>query len=188
LKIIGHHACGKEGGHDVVLDKSPFPSKEDKKKGYFPFLSEGFYFWDNNISLAHVWGKAHYQDNYYILEAELELTSDVLFDLVGNRSHMILFMELHKIFENEYNSGDRWPMGKFIEFLRDLNNESETYKGIFPFLAARAIDLSRTKLEQFKFLFVDSKDNYTNLSPCLVICLYEKNNVILQSKILINQN
>lgn len=186
MRIIGHHSCKKDGGEEYVLNEAPFISPKSKD-GNYPFLGEGYYFWDNNITLANIWGKHHYNGNYYIIESELNLSSDIFLDLVGNRIHMILIMELHKKLSEKYNKGKKWTLGTFIEFLKDLNKEEE-YKGIFPYLASRAVDYKRSSVKEFGFKFVEHKGNYTNLSPCLVICLYEKNDVILQTKILINQN
>jgi len=186
LKTIGHHTCNNIGGEEKILEQSPFLSEKDRF-GNAPFLGFGYYYWDNNIDQAHIWGKTRCKNNYVIVKSELTLEGRDFLDLVGNRADMIEFVALHAKLSAEHNNGKQWPLGKFIEFLRKLNTTK--YKGIFPWKVSRAVDLkSVSSIKPSAFNFVYKKDNYTDLNPCIVICLYEKNDVILQSKILINQN
>lgn len=53
--------------------------------------------------------------------------------------------------------------------------------GIFPFKVIRAVDML-PRDEQSKWYFVSGKRNYTLLDPRIVICITEKNALILQSK------
>lgn len=186
MKTIGHHTCKLEGDKEFVLKNAPFKSMKNSS-GNYPFLGEGYYFWDNNIEIAHHWGETHCKKKYYIVETKLKIEDEIFLDLVGNRTDMINFAELHKTFSEKYNRGKKYPIGKFIEVLRDLNKKD--YKGIFPWKVCRAIDLYTSNfLKHYEHLFVYKKENYTNLSPRIVICLYEKNNVILQSQILVHPN
>ena len=45
LKTIGHHTCKSDGGAEFVLKNAPFRSVKIEG-GEFPFLGEGYYFWD----------------------------------------------------------------------------------------------------------------------------------------------
>ena len=187
METIGHHSCKKDGGAEYVKQHAPFISSKGADNNY-PFLGEGYYFWDNNIERAHSWGKNHYKKKYYIVECGLNLTGKIFLDLVGNRGHIIEFLALYRALTTKYNNGENWPIGRFIEFLKKLDTKEE-YKGIFPWKVIRAVDhLNVGHSKQNSLKFVDSRNNFTNLSPIIVICLYEKNEVILQSKILINQN
>lgn len=147
-----------------------------------PFLGEGYYYWDNNINTAHFWGKSRYRNQYFILESELNLETDFFFDLVGNRQHMLDYITLYNKVKEKFKLKTDWPIGRVFEFLKILEKQKE-YKGIFPFKVIRAIDNSVQRDKQFDFYFVSHRNNYTNLAPRLVICVIQKNNVILRSEI-----
>jgi len=185
LNTTGHHTCINKGGDRSILENAPFYAKKNKK-GVSPFLGEGYYYWDNNIDQAHHWGLTHYANKYAIIESELSLTSETIFDLVGNRSHQLLFIELANEF-SDYNNGKKWEIGRLIDFLRIISKEKD-FENIFPFLGVRAIDFSRSSEKQFEFFFVNGSKYHTNLKPCFVICLFELSNVILHTKTLIFKN
>lgn len=185
MKTIGHHTCKRDGGKAYVELNSPFFSSKSSR-GKTPFLGSGYYFWDNNLGQAKAWGKINYSNKYFIVQSELEFTSNQMLDLVGNRSHMIYFLDLYRKFSSYYDDGNKWVIGEFIELLKKLNSKPE-YKGIFDFEASRAIDLHQQHNSK-NITFSEEMKNYTNLNPCLVICLYNKKNIILRSEILISQN
>lgn len=179
MKTIGHHTCSKKNGNAFVLAYSPFLSEYNESGKALKFLGSGYYFWDDNIEMAHNWGRVHFHCNYYIIECELHLKSEIFLDLVGNRSHLRYFKQLIKKFEEYGFSRSKWTIGAFIEFLK---SKEKDMPGIFPFKAIRSIDNSVIPKNKNTIQFVDNKPNYTNLDPRLVICLIEKNDVILQSK------
>ena len=84
-----------------------------------------------------------------------------------------------KILEDYQVRKTKKQKAAFIEFLK---SKEKDMPGIFPFKAIRAIDNSVAPKNKNTIQFVDNKPNYTNLDPRLVICLIEKNDVILQSK------
>jgi hypothetical protein len=185
LKTIGHHACKLDGGANFVLTNAPFRSVKNND-GNFPFLGEGYYFWDNNVERAHIWGKQHYHKKYYILQCEIELKGDSFLDLVGNRSDMIQFLYLYHTLSARFNKGQEWYIGNFIEFLKKLHVRKE-YRGVFPWKMIRVVDHIKTgHPKQNVIRFVCKKGNFTDLSPVIVICIYEINDAIIRSKVLIN--
>jgi len=182
LKTIGHHTCKKEGSKEKVLKEAPYIAEYNYEKDKLQFLGTGYYFWDNNIKMAQFWGKNHYNNNYYILECDLNLEKPYFIDLVGNRGDILYFYKLINTFKKNDSYDKKWTIGHFIEFLKNKNNEID---GIFPFKAIRAIDFKPTKKKKFIFNFTRKRNNYTFLNPKIIICLIQKNNVILQSKRLI---
>ena len=171
MKIIGHHVCNNNGLIEDIEKQGPFLSvylEEDEKQ--HKFLGTGYYFWDNNIGMAHAYGQKIYRRRYYIFEGELVLEDDSFLDLVGNRSDMLWFQEIMKRFEQLKNT-ERWTIGNFIEFLKRKN--------LLPYKAIRAIDNSITPKEIIKF--INDRPNFTHLNPIFIICLLEKDETILKS-------
>ena len=188
MKTIGHHTCKKEGGEEYVFEESPFFAEHNPEVAKFQFLGSGYYFWDNNIELAKVWGKGHYNDNYYVVEIDFELTSDNCFDLVGNRYHQIHLINCLK--EYEVSTGENksnWTVNQCIQFLRELNEVNEE---VFPYKFVRAVDLLKhTKFKaQHLMKFIDNKDNYTIINPKIVICVFDKDELNLQTKRIVHSS
>lgn len=183
MKTIGHHTCRKDGGEDYVLTESPFLAKHDPNKKKIQFVGSGYYFWDNNIDLAKIWGKSHYDNSYYVVEIDFELTEDNCYDLVGNRKHQIHLMNFIKQFEDETgNNKEHWTLNQCVQLLRELNKHNND---IFPFKFIRAIDLlnhERYAKAQHLINFTNEKDNYTVINPKMIICAFEKEDLILHSK------
>jgi hypothetical protein len=172
MRIIGYHTCRKEGKKEDIEAKGPFLSiHEPNDPAKHKFLGSGYYFWDNNKGMAHSYGKSTYARKYYIFEAELRLSEENFFDLVGNRIHMIAFIELMEKFKANYEESEHWPLGAFIEFLKA--------KGLFPYKAIRALDSSIDVRERISF--ASQHKAFTNLSPIYIVCLLEHDKDILTS-------
>jgi hypothetical protein len=188
LKTIGHHTCKKDGGEVLVLKESPFFAEHNPEEEKFQFLGSGYYFWDNNIELAKVWGKGRYSDDYYVIEIDFELTSENCFDLVGNRYHQIHLLNYIKEYEELTGENkEDWTVNQCIQFLRELNIEDEQ---VFPYKFVRAVDLLKhTKFKaQHLMKFIDSKENYTIMNPKIVICVFDKEELNLQSKKIVHSS
>jgi hypothetical protein len=183
LKTIGHHTCKKDGGENHVLEESPFFAEHNLKENKIQFVGSGYYFWDNNIDLAKTWGRGHYNDDYYVIEIDFELTTDNCFDLVGNRSHQIHLINALRQYESETGrKKDNWTLNQCIQFLKELNKVDAN---IFPFKFVRAIDLLnhvRYAKAQLLMNFTNEKENYTIINPKIIICAFEKEDLILHSK------
>lgn len=190
MRTTGHHTCSNENGEEYIKQNAPFKSiKKHKNQGggqksYVPFLGEGYYYWDTDLEIAHSWGVNQYQNQYAIVESQLELPGEKEFcDLVGNRKHMIQILELaNKFRPNELKSG-KLTLGVFIQVLKKLNRTD--YKGIFPYKAIRAVDLSHNPPKESRIKFAEhASQSYMSLSPKLVICLIEKNGIVLDVDII----
>lgn len=171
MKNKGHHTCSKNNGETYVLENAPFISK------FSDFLSEGYYFWDDNIEMAKVWGYNHYKNDYFIIECELDINENKCFDLVGNRKHQIFLTN----FINKYNkSGNITNLSYLINILRKLNKEKNN--NIFPFESVRAIDyIPPIEYKIKKIKFRNDLKQYTILNPKIAICFFSKNSLPLQN-------
>jgi hypothetical protein len=173
-ETVGQHACSKKGEKDSVLKNAPFLSKV--QEGTNPFLGSGYYYWEENLDMAHYWGKTHYKGNYFIIENTLALEGDKFLDLVGNRKHMKFVKDLTTRLASKGRPA--WNIGTVLEFARRMN-EARNNAIKFPFKAVRAIDEWVDDKKREKYYFVEGKKNFTYLNPRLVICVYEKENVVL---------
>src|SRR5437762_1200734 len=96
MDIIGHHVCKKDGGIEFVEKEGPFIS-EHKPDENEPFLGTGFYYWDDDRDTAKWWGNlpnGAYKGCFYIIESRLIVKTNIFFDLVGNKQHMKLFVQM----------------------------------------------------------------------------------------------
>ncbi|MDD2582996.1 MAG: hypothetical protein PHR66_13485, partial [Desulfuromonadaceae bacterium] len=60
MKTIGHHTCSKKNGKAFILENAPFLSEYNETGKVLKFLGTGYYFWDDNIEMAHNWGRSHF--------------------------------------------------------------------------------------------------------------------------------
>lgn len=184
MKTKGHHTCLFNGDRDSVLRESPFLAEDNPKEGKVQFLGAGYYFWDNNLELAKVWGNSHYDGEYAIIEIDIDLKSNSCYDLVGNRTHQIDLAErLKKLADNSCTNKLReWTLNQFITFIRNM---AAINSDVFPYQMVRAIDLlnhDRYKKAQQMIRFTKEKHNYTVINPKTVICVFNKNTLNSQTK------
>jgi hypothetical protein len=179
METIGHHTCLNKGGQKYVYDNAPFLAEYDDEDKNKPYLGQGYYFWDNNLAMAHEWGKVHCHNEYCILVVELVLNDRELFDLVGNREHCMKLTSLRKKFSDKNHNRDNWELAKFIEFLKDRETETD-YAGIFSYKAVRAVDLSGKR--NLWTYFVKGKKSFTNLDPKFIICIIDLKRIPLRNK------
>lgn len=204
MRTIGHHTCENNGTDEFILNSAPFLSswielpnvEQNRSKQKRPFLGTGYYYWDDNLEYAKWWGEKHYGNSYCIVESELELKGEEFLDLVGNRGHMKLLIEL---INNIQNSGaqikadmsnGRVSLGKYIQLFKAFNNKKP---GLFPFKVIRAVyhkignDIEK---ERFNYYFVDKGSKaigYTLLSPRIIICFTDYQSVALRPKRLLER-
>ncbi|WP_338792936.1 hypothetical protein [Bernardetia sp. MNP-M8] len=172
MRIIGHHTCSSKGNISDIEIQGPFFSEHDEEdSNAHKFLGSGYYFWDNNIGMAHSHGQNNYKRKYYIFEADLNLVEEALLDLAGNRIDMLHFQEIMKKLNEIDPNTESWTLAHFIEFLKSKN--------IFSYKAIRAIDTSITPRNLLKF--VPERKNYINLSPIFIVCLLDNTKDIILS-------
>lgn len=175
MKTLGHHTCSTINGKEYVRTHAPFLAG-NQRGGKVQFLGTGYYFWDDNIEMAHRWGDLHFKGNYCVLEFELNMPENIFLDLVGNRRHMHIFLAMALKIQSQFKSSAKMNIGEIIELLKRFSTDNPE---IFPYKIIRAVDLM-PKDEQSKWYFVPSKQNYTLLNPRIIICLLEKNSLLLQ--------
>lgn len=175
---IGHHTCNKEGGKEFVLAEAPFRSTYNSNKDRFPFLGEGYYYWDYDLKYAKVWGKINYQNSFYIIVSNLNMPDDVYLDLVGSKLQMDYFIKLMYRFRNRGLNAKNWQLSRFIEFMKKFREKDYS---AFPFEIIRSFDFKASNDRENDFFFNDMK-NFTNLTPRYIICFISKSDVFLQTK------
>lgn len=175
MNTVGYHTVEDRDNPDFVEEKGPFVAM-----GSLAFLGVGYYFWEESLELAHWWGGVHCSGEYMICRANLGSPDEVYLDLVGNVRDMNYLKKLKKELASElvrkFGTSDV-PMGKLIEHLYQVNLRPGR-KGIFPYKVIRTVDTSKKSKDVV--YFVDKKENVTDLSPRIIICLKEKNSVFLR--------
>ncbi len=167
MKIIGYHTCSKKGDITEIEEKGAFYSEHiEEEPNNHKFLGSGYYFWDNNIGMAHSHGQNAYKRKYHIFKAELNLGEDAFLDLAGNRIDMLNFQEIINKLREANKEVENWTLAHFITFLQS--------KAKFPYRSIRAIDAGSHLKDADKLKFVDDRNNFTNLNPVFIVCLLDK--------------
>lgn len=181
MNTQGYHTCSMQGGRDEVLKNAPFEAKHDPPRQH-QFLGTGYYYWDYNLEYAKIYGKRKYPYGFFVIETEINLAFGTFLDLVGRRQDMDILLKLKSRLAKIYKPASGWFLGSFIEYLKVLQFEPG-FENIFPYKAVRVIDMAVKREDENEVKFVDKSDMYAyvNLNPRMIICVYEKNNAILQS-------
>ncbi|MBD5280523.1 MAG: hypothetical protein HDS35_08265 [Bacteroides sp.] len=167
-----------------VLAKNPTPDEEKMvmesgKEPKFQFLGSGFYFWDNNIGRAHDWGHSRCNGKYLILEIPLVLTGDHFLDLVGSREDLMVFMD---VYEKMRKLKPGLKVGAFFHGMQTMARHKPD---VWPFKTIRALNV---KGNSNKVLFNSIPNSHMLLNPEIIICFYDKNELILQDSRYIDKN
>lgn len=174
------HTCLNIGTDEDLLKNSPFIGIHNPIEDKHQFLGTGYYFWDDNIEMARIWGKKHCNNSYVIIETEIDINQDKCFDLVGNRKHMKALLSIVNHLKLYGYHKEKWVISQCIEFLKDkeLNELFE-----FNYECVRAIDYVKPReYNPQKYLFVKNTDHYTILNPKIAICIIDRKYVPLQPK------
>lgn len=178
------HTCDK-GVHAYILNKSAFRSiirKRENGKEYLPFLGEGYYYWEENIEVAHNWGKRHYKSNYNIVQYKncTIPQSDVLDFL--NRRDLKYFKNLIEIYTKRRPESKKWFIANWIEFFKKLQRENLEN---FPFKYFRADENHpdiRINNEMKGKNDFNATGYYAFLDPLIILCAMNKCNLNCESK------
>lgn len=171
----GHHTCEKCVNDAVVISRAPFKSVCDKKNRKEPFLGEGYYFWDDNISVAHWWGQTHYDGKYAIVEYDLTLKGDNFLDLIGSRQDNGILLTLKKSLEDR--GWENLTVSKCIAALQILEKQKP---GIFPYTIIRAMDVPHYQ-ERMNFVDDQRRSGSMICDPRIIICYFDRNEVPLHT-------
>jgi len=148
---------------DYILENGPFKCTWSNS-----WVGHGYYFWDTFIENAHWWGVNHNKNKYIIGEAEINFSSSLCFDLVGNTKHM---QDFHRSIELMRANGlikSKTTVARVIHHMKD------TLK-IFNYGALRIYGInSKSKTSQFDFrlFFEFNKKQYLDYKPAIQICIY----------------
>lgn len=172
-RTIGYHTVEDRGNIDYIEEHAPF-----KCKNKWAWLSDGYYFWENDYERAFEWGENNYSDGFVILK--FHLANLKILDLVGNREHQQEFIEL-SVRLREYFPGlssKQQPISKIITLLRSLEQRQ---KGIFSYNSIKAQDHPNRK----NFKFVEGRNEAMDLNPRIQICLFVKSKVTLPARAIV---
>lgn len=145
------------------------------------WLGEGYYFWENYIDFAHLWGKngGYEATGYLICQADAKI-DDNCFDLYNNLLHREEFLKILELLkESGIIKRETVLVGEVISFFKK--------KGKFKYNAIRAEgnDTLQNKIEISSFIkrikFTSNSRAYLELMPQIQICLLEKNALSLQN-------
>lgn len=166
-----HQTVDDKDNPDDVEKDGPFKAQRLSSL----YLGDGYYFWDDHLRLAHWWGNVHCGGRYIICEGELKVEKKRFLDLVGSRQDMI---ELKRMIDDLGIQNK--PLGSIIETLKTIARRPGR-SGIFPFQVIRAFDRYRGGFDHFRTEFAENRKGHTYLDPIYIICMVEKNKLLLRS-------
>ncbi|MBZ9786419.1 hypothetical protein LB456_03025 [Psychroflexus sp. CAK57W] len=162
----------KDKNPEDVEKLGPFLCKRENA-----WLHNGYYFWDQDIDIAHWWGEKGYRGSYIICKSSFEYNIKLCWDLHNEHSAREEFRKIvNAIKKRNINSK------KEIK-VRDIIEELQT-KGIFKYKAIRLAGINsighndvlyeRHVLDKKKYsqnnIIIKEYDN----RPAIQICFYEK--------------
>lgn len=176
MRYTVHHTSSQKTGIDGVLKNIPFLSEHKPDEGKYPYLGEGYYWWEYNAEYAKVWGHMNYDGNFFVTEAEINLNEEdeTFLDLGGNRKHMMGFLSMLKEFGIvDGNDVQGINMNYVIEYLKEISQ--------FPFNVIRAIDAKDDK-KAMKIQFKEGSSSHMFLNPRIIICYLFKKDIQYKMK------
>lgn len=177
IKTIGHHTF-KYSPPQYTDETAPCLSETQTEiiKGVetieYPFLGDGYYFWDYNIKRAHKWGEDHCDNSYGILKVHMTLKGDKFLDLAGSRHDLEKFAKIYSLMKKK-EPGLR--PGAFFKGMQMMEQEEH---GSWPYTIVRALNVKKhANSVQFNHI----QNSKMLLNPEIIICFYDKNDIDLQN-------
>lgn len=175
-----HHTCSNAGGESHALQNAPFLSEYKPTKGKKPYLGEGYYFWEYNLPYAKVWGRKHYNKLYYVIESDIGVDHEaegIYLDLVGNRKHLVGFVNLLSEFNLIHKEGTKGiDLCYIIDYLRE-KIPKELSEVVFPFKVIRALDYHNDDLLGIRISFNEMLPSFTILNPRIIFAFKNKEDI-----------
>lgn len=169
MRLTVHHTCSEKGNPEEIAEQGPFYSDHQEAEDRFKFLGAGYYFWDDNVSIAHWWGKSRYQRQYFIFEGNIDAKGEWLLDLVGNRGDLHWMRYMLQQLEEAHEK--RFTLSEANELLKRNN--------AFPFRVIRAADAYfKPRMTR---QFVPTDEHFINLNPVYIVCTTDINKDLLIS-------
>jgi hypothetical protein len=184
-------------GKYVTIVQHTFENRQPGDEARAPFhctdanayLGRGFYFWDDNLPLGKYWGGLRYHNHdlaYHVIEGPFECDRNDFFDLVGSREHQKFLIGVRIKLAGKRPNTATWPIGKIIQFVRNASKDPDhEYYKKFDFKAIRAVDVSfslpkdQIETAMAEVNFAGDSGSYTYLNPCYIICVIDKNALVL---------
>jgi hypothetical protein len=156
----------KDKGHpESVLDEGGIKCFSQNA-----WLTPGYYFWENEIELAHYWGETHVKGDYIICESEYEL-HDLVWDLDNHYPHKVEYRDAKtELSNNNASKGRPIYVRQVIEFLKKTNKlkyEAIRAEGVFSF--GKGFDEAYENITYFE----QGKPSFYNCIRAVQICFFE---------------
>lgn len=151
--------------YDEVEDCGPFKCTHARA-----WLGSGYYFWDDEIEVAHKWAKeAGYNSNYIICKSSYDYDTQNYLDLVGHPKHLKLFREFYTALKKRLPN-KKIKVPSLIEFVKDELGKDFFYKAI----------RARSEWQEYDYIveFPGRKPSVLNLHPQIQICVIDKSFLI----------
>jgi len=173
------HACKLEGGSEVIIKTAPFLSENNKRQ----WLTQGYYFWIEDIDLAHWWGSNSVKGDYAILTAKLNLDSTDLsyLDLISSPLHIKYLKKLISKYLNKMSKscGNRYEP-TISEVIDHYREKAKDIPEVFPFIGISCCDDSKTM--QRKFINCGNSKDVIALNERHQICIFSGYEQLIQEK------
>lgn len=187
FETIGYHTCDDTEDIDKIERGAPFRSKwkkvvDPKNPPKQPFLSEGFYFWEEDLDSAHWWGRTHCHNKYVVFRYKISVESARFLDLIGSIPDKRQFLKMTEMALSGglsgYSNAKNMPVGEVLAFIRAL------LKDRFPYDGVRAMDNERSqgggKINYRPFATWSNKGTADN--PQFILCLFKFSEQTLQER------
>lgn len=177
FETIGYHTCDDTEDIDKIERDVPFRSKwkevtDPKNPPKQPFLSEGFYFWEQDLESAHWWGQAHCDNKYVVFRYNISIEDPHFLDLIGSVADKRRFLTMAQTAIDRGASGyadaKKVPIGEVLAFIRGLMKERFLYQGV------RAMDDTRAQGggKVNRRPFASWKNTAVADDPQFILCLF----------------
>lgn len=172
------HTCGTTNGRRFVEQNAPFLSQANGPKKW-QWLSQGYYFWNDEDHYAHIWGKTSYNNDYAIIRCKINLNTNAILDLVSNVTHCKYFQSLVLKYQEKIQRVNPTESPTVSTVIEHYRKEAKRDYRLFPFEAIKAVDCcpSAPKLK-----FTPSAVNYMTQIPRIQLCLFASSHTAITSK------
>ncbi len=158
---------------DNVENNGPFPCKKENA-----WLHNGYYFWDQDIDVAHWWGEKGYNGSYIICESYFQYDIKFCWDLHNEHTAREEFRLIAKEVKTRgVNNKKEVKVRDIIEYLQKKN--------MFKYHAIRLAGMNSIGFNDplYERHILDKKARYKKQAiiweydnrPAIQVCFYQKN-------------
>ncbi len=175
-----YHTCEANGGPDIVAKQAPFLSVNNERQ----WLTQGYYFWIEDIRFAHFWGKNSVKGDYAIIRSKVKLDDGEYLDLIGSPLHISYFKALiSKYLEKVRKELDSRYDPTVHEVIAHYRKWAEKQPSLFPFKAISCCDDSENLKR--KFIKPGGRERLA-LNERQQLCLFKGNEDSIHEKELVH--